>query len=365
MHGYKAMKQYRFWIGTYTSPGDHAHAIQGEGLMCGTLDAATGEMKIHPASAETPDPSYLTCSQDRLYAVAETMGRAGEVHAYAIENEDKLRKLSVSASDGINACFISLHGDGLLVANYMTDHVVFLRPDETGQWSAQSLDRYLGSGPHEIRQRKPHPHHCLYLGVSDQIAVCDLGSDRVWLHAATASTVESAIQGSIVVPPGTGPRHALSFGEHLYVLGELSGCLHQFTWWGEGWELAHSTAPVSENPWCAAIHLRPDSNLLFVSERNGSSLYSFRLNPSTGEPRPASVIESPARTPRDFGFSPDGEWLLVLGQDSSSIAAHRWSESEQTYEANPSSVVPCGTPVCVRFDLSYSFESIHLERNSE
>jgi len=61
-----------------------------------------------------------------------------------------------------------------------------------------------------------------------------------------------------------------SLGNHLYVLGELSGTIYQYTWSEQAWEARHATAPVAPAPWCAAIHPHPTAPFLYLSERSGN-----------------------------------------------------------------------------------------------
>jgi len=194
------MKDFGFWIGTYTNPGSHARDIQGEGIVRGSIDRDSGKVQLETVSAETPDPSYLAQRGDRLYAVAERMGKPGELHECKILNGHRLRLTRAGPTAGKNACFVTTHGSGALVANYMDNRLAFLTGDGEG-WSRQPGDPYLGSGPHPVRQTKPHPHHCLWLPPSGHVGVCDLGSDRVWLHAATEDAVEPAIAAHIEIPP--------------------------------------------------------------------------------------------------------------------------------------------------------------------
>ena len=55
------------------------------------------------------------------------MDQPGALHDYEIVDGDELRLERIVDTGGENACFVTPHGNGALVANYMDDRLAYLR----------------------------------------------------------------------------------------------------------------------------------------------------------------------------------------------------------------------------------------------
>src|SRR5690606_29076156 len=74
-------------------------------------------------------------------------------------------------------------------------------------------------------------------------------------------------------------------------------------------------ADSATKPWAADIHLTPDGNFLYASERTSSEMSGFRVNKKSGRITPTGKWKTETQ-PRAFQISPDGRHLVVVGQKS-------------------------------------------------
>lgn len=141
---------------------------------------------------------------------------------------DKPDVLGAVSSGGQHPTHLALAPDGaeLFVANYSAGGVGVLRVLPGAPYLADQLVQkvefiYTPPAPHEPgkivpdRQECAHPHQVLVVG--NDVLVPDLGSDKVWRLAKSASDGVWEVVGALEFPRGSGPRHALVHGAQ-YVL---------------------------------------------------------------------------------------------------------------------------------------------------
>jgi 6-phosphogluconolactonase len=73
--------------------------------------------------------------------------------------------------------------------------------------------------------------------------------------------------------------------------------------------------------WAADIHLTPDGQFLYASERTGSSLTGFKINKPDGRLTSIGHWDT-EQQPRAFAISPDGRFLAAVGQKSNSMTLY-------------------------------------------
>jgi 6-phosphogluconolactonase len=344
-----------FWVGTYTTPAPHVPAACGEGILRGKLDSLTGEITLTVAAAGAPDPSYLATGHGRLFAVAERPGAEGGLHVHQVMADGSLTLEEVHSSGGSHPCHLAVVGGEVAVANYIGDRLqVFSRRTGNTGWQRRGAAPYSGSGPLTSRQEAPHPHHVSFLKSHGQLAVCDLGCDRIWLHRVTASGIEPEVAGFIALPAGTGPRHLVQGPDprHIYVLGEFHGNIlhyhHNEGSWNfiADWPHSETSGPGTAG---AAIKLHPSGNTLYASARSSGLISIFRIAGTTGALEPVGTIPSGGKCPRDIAIDPSGRWLIALNQDSNSISCIPIHPTSGMPTGEPGTSTHCGTPVCMVF----------------
>jgi 6-phosphogluconolactonase len=344
-----------FWVGTYTTPASHVPGACGKGILRGKLDLLTGGITLTVVAAGAPDPSYLAAGHGRLFAVAEKPGTEGGFLVYRAGGDGSLALEAKYPSGGSHPCHLAAVENEVALANYMGDRLQIFAPrkGEAG-WVRREGAPYAGTGPVTSRQEAPHPHQVTYLESLRQLAVCDLGSDRIWLHRVGALGIEADAAGYMVTPPGTGPRHLVQGPgcDHVYVLGEFSGRILHYRREAGNWNLI-ADWPTVDSPGIdaggAAIKLHPSGKSLYASVRSTGQIFMFRIHGGSGGIELAGAMSSGGKGPRDIAIDPTGRWLIALNQDSNSISCFPLDSGSGLPTGEPGPVVSCGTPVCLVF----------------
>ena len=332
------------FVGTYS-----------DGFYAYEFDQRTGEFSEPVAKAEMPNPSYLAVHGNMVYAVSELPDTLASVYSWWYGgNGFKLMNIQptgapvimkeeVSAGgvkplpySGADPCYVSTNGKLLAVANYTGGTLAAYRLKADG--SIGPMDSLLVSGtggPDLSRQDFPHVHcavftpdgkHLLFSEFSaDEIGRLDLypGGVRNYCRAATLHS-------------DYGPRHLLfdASGEHLFVIGELSGDITVFDYNdGSLKEKQTIKADRMDARGAADIHLSPDGKCLYASLRlRGDGIVVFSVDPDGLLTYVGFQATGPH--PRNFNITPNGRWLLVCCRDSDAI---------EVYSLDPATGLPSDT----------------------
>ena len=337
------MKTFRFFAGTHASAGQDSLCL----CEADFKEAAFTELYT---MREISDPTYLALSPDRiLYTFGKT---AAGVSVYAIREQAVISSLPC-ASGG--PCHISVdeRGEFLLVAGYGSGTVSLydLNPDGTIR-SLCDFRQYSGVGyDSSDRQKGPHAHYAVFHKDRDEVLVCDLGLDTVYVYELDRKSGKlRETTRSIRLPDGSGPRHLAFSDKHpgmLFVLTEMANTIFTYRFDPESdryvivqqisavCDAASDPAlmqpPTADNGSIGcAIRFTGDGKYLFVSSRRGyQSISTFRCDPD-GKLCFADRCLCGGITPRDFNVfeSDDPEdpdiHLLVANQDSDLVTALRF-----------------------------------------
>jgi 6-phosphogluconolactonase len=135
-----------------------------------------------------------------------------------------------------------------------------------------------------------------------------------------------------VAPPGSGPRHIVfsPTGESAYVSLELSSQVMalahkhgQLTVIG-----CYSTLPPNFDGvnTCAEVRVA-DGGHVYVSNRGHDSIAIFGMNSKTRGLQLIETVHTKGEILRNFGVSPDGQWVVVANQNSHSLVSFRRDHS--------------------------------------
>jgi 6-phosphogluconolactonase len=110
-----------------------------------------------------------------------------------------------------------------------------------------------------------------------------------------------------------------------------------------------STLPVgfaAQNT-CADIHFHPNGKFLYGSNRGHDSIVIYAIDPASGKLTLVGHQAAGGAVPRNFMLTPDGRWMLVAHQNSSTVSAFRVDAvtGRLTPAGAPSRVA---TPVCLK-----------------
>jgi 6-phosphogluconolactonase len=317
------------------------------------LSLTTGELLPLGAMKGGASPTYLTidAGHRRLYAVSETQtylgAPGGGVSALAIDpHNGTLALLNQQPSQGASPCYISLDqtGKNVLVANYSSGNVTSLPVQADGQLGAPAAtDQHQPpTGPHK-NQDKPHAHSFLPAPDNRYVFSADLGTDKVYGYQLDASSgkLTPLPTPAFTAKPGAGPRH-LTFhpnGRWAYLENELNSTVTVLAYNAKAGTFqeieTRSTLPAGytgDNSG-ADVHVSPDGQTLYTSNRGDNSLAVFHIAAATGRLALLQHVSTQGKTPRNFALDPSGRVLLVANQNSDNIFTY--SIDRQTGKLTP------------------------------
>jgi 6-phosphogluconolactonase len=150
-------------------------------------------------------------------------------------------------------------------------------------------------------------------------------------YAFDTGTGELTPNGAANAGAGIGPRHLVLHPSKdlVYVVNEHDDSV---TTWGLDTQAGGltsldtvTTIPGGANAGantCADIHVTPDGQFLYASNRGHDSIAMFSLDATTGLPT-ALGHEPTEAVPREFEITADGRYLYAAGQDSDTMASYR------------------------------------------
>ena len=233
----------------------------------------------------------------------------------------------------------------LLGRTDLVDTIAYLEIDRTGRFllsasyagnkvavNAIGADGVVGATRQVIVT--PPKAHCILTDPSNRFVLhTSLGADLIQQQRfdPASGLLSQNLPAEVAVTAKSGPRF-LRFspdGLYVYVICELDGAIDVFPFDGSAGVLRPPVQRISGlppgfagTPWAADIHLTPNGEFLYVSERTSSTLSGFRTDWQTGRLAPIGTIETVQR-PRGFAIDPTGQFLLAAGQLSNSLACYR------------------------------------------
>lgn len=233
------------------------------------LDFDSGEVI---AKAPMPNPSFLALEGNKVYAVSEMPDSSAAVWAwrYGGNGFDCLGSQPTGLpAGGEDPCYVSTNGRLLAVANYSGGTLALYKLLDGG--GIGPLDSLIVSGvggPDLSRQEKPHVHCAIFTPDGKHLLFSEFSADAIGSIDILGRIGNYRIAAQL--PPDFGPRHLLfdASGEHLYVIGELSGTVAVFDY-ADGHLTFKQVVTADEvNARGAAdIHLSPDGKFLYTSLR--------------------------------------------------------------------------------------------------
>lgn len=309
------------------------------------LDAANGTLtpgQIAKAGANVM-PMAVSPDRSRLYAAVRS--QPYRVQTFSIAPGDgHLTQVSESPAPDSYA-YISLDQTGhyLFGASYDNDIMTVTRVDQAKVADAPLHTLKTAQNAHSVRIDK----------ANRTLLVANLGGERVLQYHFDSHTgaVTPYAPAHVAAPEGLGPRH-LAFApdnRFVYVLDELQDKVISYALDANSGQLTQvavsSSLPAdhglkpgaprgpsrvatpamqahadnSQDIWAADIHVTPDGNYLYTSERTSSVLSAFKVDKAHGT---LSLIGTFAteKQPRGFAISADSRHLICTGEKSTQLS---------------------------------------------
>jgi 6-phosphogluconolactonase len=281
--------------------------------------------RIAVPGTEIPSPTSIPMapSPDRRFLYAALRSPPFPVSSFAIDRASGRLTLLGTAPLPDSMAYITTDRTGrfLLGASYPGNKLTINPIDGDGCVVAQST---------QIIPDRPKAH-CVILDASNRFAYCtNLGADVVMQlrFDAASGTVAPNDPATVSTRPGAGPRH-LAFhpsGRFLYLLNETDATLAAYAVDAAGTLAELQTLPTlprdfTGKPSAADLHVTPDGQFLYASERCASTLVGFRIDPARGTL--SKLGRWPTETtPRGFAIDPRSRFLAAAGLASNALTVY-------------------------------------------
>jgi 6-phosphogluconolactonase len=342
-------------VGTYTDGSS-------KGIYVYKFNSTTGDFDS-VSMIKTPNPSYLAISPDEkfVYAVHEIAkgGNGGEVAAFSFDKQSgNLNFINKQLSGGDHPCYVAVDKTGKWIAsaNYSSGSLSILPVNKNhGLDVATTVVQHTGHSVNTERQQGPHVHCTVFSPDNKYLFATDLGIDKLMVYSFNDKTGKLTEKNAITIQPGAGPRHFTFHpgNRYAYLIEELTGNISAYRY-SNGkleWLQDISALPLTyKGPIGSAdIHVSPDGNFLYASNRGGSNTIGiFKVDQKTGHLTLAGHQSTLGKTPRNFSLDPSGNFLLVANQDSDEIVIFK-RDKKTGLLTGTGKRIKAGNPVCVKW----------------
>lgn len=361
------------WFGTGTRGQS-----KSEGIYVATFDDVSGTLGTPRLAGRAVNPSFLALhpSLPILYAVAEVPDVDGKpgggVAAFSIdEATGSLQLLGSQSSGGAGPCHVTVDPAGkvVLAANYGGGSAICLRLTADGRpepvtagspggFLQHAYEREQGPGFNAGRQEKPHAHSINPSSDGRFAIVCDLGLDKVFVHALDTARGTLAPHTAAVLPAGAGPRHFAFHpdGRVGYAVNELDLTVTVLAYDAKAGTLTPlQTVPTLPTDVTdrtgfstAEVVVHPTGRFVYASNRGHDSIAMYAVDAATGRLDLLGVEPIRGKTPRNFALAPGGRFLLAAGQASDTVTVFAIDHSTGRLSFTGTSIdVPM--PMCIRW----------------
>lgn len=320
-----------------------ANAKQG-GISTFILDQEKGTLSEVGAILTEFGIAPLATSPNRRCMYAAIHSNPPSVAAFIIDSKTGMPHLLNNVECPAPATYLTVDATGrfLLGASYSGNTAFVL---------AIGRDGFIQSEPVCVLAPGRNPH-CVRLDASNRFAFMPLlGNDTVALFQFDQNTgMLSANNPALVAAEReSGPRHIELSPDNRYafVNTEMGGDILTYALNNNNGTLVplHSvpvlpsekafpkgtyTPPVnstggpnSVSPvmWTAELRVTPDNRFLYASERTGSTITCFRVDPVSARLDVFDVVET-EKQPRGFTVDPLGKHLIVAGEKSDHVSVY-------------------------------------------
>lgn len=363
-----------FLVGSVNKPGPWFHP-SGEGITVYSLEDHNGAIQRIAGFPEAENAIWLTTRPGGILLATERFTEAGEIRSFDFDGLHRLEPAGLPQPSGGGAvCHIAIHPvqPVVFVSSFLGGLTVHAVDENYAIAPTHQLVMYTGRERHPTHGHHPmqegsHPHQATVTPDGKYLLVCDLGSDTIWQHEILVKDGNTTLGPAtgVEVPIGSGPRH-LVFHPQLpvfYLLGQLNAQVYVYEYTNGVPALRTSHRCLSEDFGgdiaAAAIKFHPSQKALYVSERESNTITVFAVADDGGL-RKTSSFSAMGKTPRDFLISPEGNWMIVLNQDSDTIVPFRLDPVNGVPRAGDEGIavspqdqarkpVTAGCPVCGSF----------------
>lgn len=323
----------------------------GEAMTTTQPSTANARVVAYVSNADSSEISVLRLDEQRgELTVIETVAAGGRAMPMAV-SPDRANLYAALRSEPYGVARFAIDpGSGrltLLATTPLVDNMAYLALDQSGRYlfaasysgSRISVNRLGAAGavdpePLAVMPTGKHAHAVLTDPSNRFLFVPCLGDDRILQFRFDAANGEIMPNNPpwVGAQPGAGPRHLVFHPNRRFAFGinELDGTVNSFRLEPGGTLAPLATVSAlpegfSGKPWAADIHLTPNSQFLYTSERTSSTLATFGVDAGTGELTPLGHTKTETQ-PRGFAIDPDGRFLVAAGEASNGVSSYAIDE---------------------------------------
>lgn len=310
-----------------------------------SLDAGTGKLTPGAVTEAGPNVMPMAVSPDRSRLYAAVRSQPYRLQTFHIDaNDGHLTKVSESpAADSYAYISLDQTGQYLFGASYDNDIITVTKVDQDKVADAPLHTLKTAQNAHSVRIDKDNR----------TLLVANLGGERVVQYHFDSATgaVTPYKPDHLAAPEGLGPRHLVFAPDNrfVYVLDELQDKVISYALDAQSGQLSQvavtSSLPAdhglkpgaprgpsrvstpamqphadnSQDIWAADIHVTPDGNYLYTSERTSSVLSAFKVDKAHGTLSLIGTFPT-EKQPRGFAISADSRHLICTGEKSTQVS---------------------------------------------
>ena len=287
------------------------------------MDAASGALTPLCSAAVGGASGPLAISPDRRFLYVARRSEPTAVLAFAIDGDSGELSALGEAALPASMAYLSIDRSGrhLFSASY-GGHLLAVSPVGANG---------LPQPAQQVLPTEPHAHAVLADPSNRFVLATCLGGDIVMQQRFDASSgrLTPNTPPTVQVRKGAGPRHLVFHpsGRYVYLLNELDASIDAFAFDIEQGLLSlrqtitSLPAGMSGAPWAADIHITPNGQFLYSSERRSSTLAAFRVDAASGQLSLIGHVPTEAQ-PRGFRIDPRGRFVLAVGQASHRLSSY-------------------------------------------
>ncbi|MFP3013290.1 MAG: 6-phosphogluconolactonase [Arsenophonus sp. NC-QC1-MAG3] len=247
---------------------------------------------------------------------------------YLISPEGKIKEQGITAIPGTPTHIeIDKLGRWLFISSYHQGNLIVLPIDQQG----------IAQSAIQIIDDLKHPHSSGVNFDNSRLFVPCLGEDHIRIYAINNNGhLTEHIAQRITTNKGAGPRHLtfLPNQKIFYCLNELDATINVYSAFKPYKQIQNCNILPSESeckPWAADIHITPNGQHLYASERSSSIIRHFKVTTEGRKLLPMTAYKTETQ-PRGFNIDQSGNFLLAAGQKSNYIVVYKINTSTGALE---------------------------------
>lgn len=272
----------------------------------------------------------MAISPDRRFLFAALRSEPYSVASYAIDPTSGKLKYLASSPLPLSALYLATDREGRFL---LSVSIPESKARRTSIISVSDIDRDGCVQPPRQRLRAEPKVHSVMFDPSGRFvfAACCLSD---YLLRYRFDNRSGAIADEFLPPvrviPKAGPRHFVFHpsNRYLYLLNETDATIYAFAYDAQSGGLSELQIVEATPPefsggerMGADIHITPDGQFLYASERATHTLAAFKVDVETGSLSRIGNFATEQR-PRGFNIDPSGRYLLCAGQESNRLSSY-------------------------------------------